>query len=806
MLQPGREVAYAGRMHRGVTQLAALVAVVVLGSACGGGNAPAGSTRSAGGRQWNITNAPSASSAPAATGIVRRALLIGNGKYQNEKAALKNPPSDVAALQQELAKVGFVSVVSKSDLTLRQLQDAVTEFGAALGDKEMGVVFYAGHGIELGGRNYLVPVDFPSETTEAQAPDRAYPLDRLLESVRRGGRPGPSIVILDACRSNPFLAKRGSGRGLADIEDLPTQTAVWFATSAKTAASDGDGRNSPFTSALVGSLSRLPSRPVQLLEVDVKSEVLNSTGGAQRPMFKSNLDVAYAFNGGLDSPSAAAASVAGAPVSRALVVGVGDYKDARLAHFAVKTQRDVSAIKRALGRAGYGEIATLEGERATAHAIREALTSLRRSAKAGDRVAFYFAGLGLAMGGASPEGDGRDEALLPSDASPNERSTVILDDDLGGALHDLRRTVGATGHVLVALDAYRLFDDGVREISPTEEQGLGPITLLQPSAGAASEGWKLFPKERDASRKDVGGDAVGALTRGIATALDEALPNEPYRALVGAMRAASGRPDAFALEGDIDVAVRTGEPAIRGSFLPVNRAVTYGPNSLYLEAGRIDGVFPGTEVDVHAPRTRTTPSRAIGHGVVMQAGKRWARVELDRPVAEPGTLWALPVTRAMPQIPVRVALDSSVVTERAALEAELSAITPQGATAGAPVDLRVVEQGAYFYVQTPAKKTVAGPLPKGDAKLAVAHHVWRQAYLEFLRGGERGWSPSAAPPGWRSSVVVAERDTGQPNEVPLGTVPDATVRWAGRAENVSVVVKAAPVPSKPESKPEGKLR
>lgn len=200
---------------------------------------------------------------------------------------------------------------------------------------------------------------------------------------------------------------------------------------------------------------------------------------SQRPILKENLDGPYAFGGAIEAPAPVApASSPALPVSRALLVGVEDYKDPQLAQLKVKTQRDVGAMKKALGRAGYGEIATVEGARATGAAIREALGALRRSVRSGDRVAFYFAGLGSRIDGKSTERDGRDEALFPADASPSDRGTLIVDDDLAAALHDLRRSAGPAGHVLVAIDAYRLFDDGVAEITPAATSDLAPLTLV----------------------------------------------------------------------------------------------------------------------------------------------------------------------------------------------------------------------------------------------------------------------------------------------------------------------------------------
>lgn len=213
----------------------------------------------------------------------RIALVIGNGAYTNVKA-LKNADSDASAVAASLQRLGF-EVIEKHDLSLSDLTKELKAFGDRTPAYDWAVVYYAGHGIEVGGINYLIPVD--AELASAtHVDDEAMPLDRVLAKVE--GAKKLRLVILDACRENPFAVKMASagttrsvGRGLARIEP---EAGVLVAYSAKDGqvAQDGDGTNSPFAESLLKYLDE-PGLEINMLFRRVHDDVKTRTGGQQIP-------------------------------------------------------------------------------------------------------------------------------------------------------------------------------------------------------------------------------------------------------------------------------------------------------------------------------------------------------------------------------------------------------------------------------------------------------------------------------------------------------------------------------------------
>src|ERR1700724_4756667 len=180
----------------------------------------------------------------------RVALVIGNSSYRNV-AKLSNPANDAAAVAAMFKSAGFDTVESKLNLTVGELRKALRDFGNRSRDADVAVVYYAGHGIELDGTNYLIPVDATLET-DTDVLDETLPLDRVLVAVEPAKQ--LRLVILDACRDNPFATtmkrtsgSRAVGRGLAKGEPSSPNTLIAFASKAGSTASDGDSKNSPFT-------------------------------------------------------------------------------------------------------------------------------------------------------------------------------------------------------------------------------------------------------------------------------------------------------------------------------------------------------------------------------------------------------------------------------------------------------------------------------------------------------------------------------------------------------------------------------
>src|SRR6476620_10040707 len=221
----------------------------------------------------------------------RVALVIGNSSYRNV-AKLTNPANDAAAVAAMFKAAGFDAVDSKLNLTVSELRKTLRDFGNTSRDADVAVVYYAGHGIELDGNNYLIPVDATLET-DADVLDETLPLDRVLFAVEPAKK--LRLVILDACRDNPFakkmkrtIAARAVGRGLAKVEPSSPNTMIAFAAKAGSTASDGDSKNSPFATALVDHLAK-PGLDLRKAFGFVRDDVLKATNNAQEPFVYGSL-------------------------------------------------------------------------------------------------------------------------------------------------------------------------------------------------------------------------------------------------------------------------------------------------------------------------------------------------------------------------------------------------------------------------------------------------------------------------------------------------------------------------------------
>jgi uncharacterized caspase-like protein len=215
----------------------------------------------------------------------RIALVIGNSAYQ-KVPRLPNPTNDAAALAAMLKAAHFDSIESKFDLPAANLRKTLRDFAGRARDADIAVVYYAGHGIELDGTNYLVPVDAALET-DGDVLDETVSLERVLFAVEPAKQ--LRLVILDACRDNPFVdrmrrtvALRGIWRGLAKVEPITPNTLIAFAAKAGSTASDGDSQNSPFATALIEYLPR-PGLDIRRAFGFVRDDVLKSTGNKQEP-------------------------------------------------------------------------------------------------------------------------------------------------------------------------------------------------------------------------------------------------------------------------------------------------------------------------------------------------------------------------------------------------------------------------------------------------------------------------------------------------------------------------------------------
>ena len=210
----------------------------------------------------------------------RVALVIGNGSYAHI-AGLPNVPNDAAAMAALFKAAKFDAVDVKHNLGVAELRRALKEFAGRAADADVAVLFYAGHGIEVGQVNYLIPVD-ARLVTDFDVEDETVPLDRVLQAMEPAKR--LRLVLLDACRENPFVksmkrtvAARSVGRGLGRVEPSTTNTLIAYATKPNAIAEDGKGPNSPFTAALVKHLLT-PGLDLRIALGHVRDDVLADHG------------------------------------------------------------------------------------------------------------------------------------------------------------------------------------------------------------------------------------------------------------------------------------------------------------------------------------------------------------------------------------------------------------------------------------------------------------------------------------------------------------------------------------------------
>ncbi|MGV7218444.1 caspase family protein [Bradyrhizobium sp. UFLA05-112] len=239
----------------------------------------------------------------------RVALVIGNSNYRNAPQ-LVNPDNDAQSMAQFLNSAGF-EVISATDLTQNDMLRVVQDFSAKVasrGPNTIAMVYYAGHGVQLAGENYLVPVDAkvsnPTELVNNSV--RLVDVMSTLETIPSRMR----IVILDACRNNPFPSLIDANRGLA-IVDAPNGSIVGYSTAPGAEALDGKGDHSPYTQAFL-NVAREPNVPIEQLFKRVRLEVNHTTDGQQTPWESSSLTSDFYFFG--DTAVAANRAPVNAPV------------------------------------------------------------------------------------------------------------------------------------------------------------------------------------------------------------------------------------------------------------------------------------------------------------------------------------------------------------------------------------------------------------------------------------------------------------------------------------------------------------
>src|SRR5258706_992659 len=221
----------------------------------------------------------------------KMALVIGNGKYK-DAPELKNPPNDAKGIGEALKASGF-DVTMKIDTRREKMLAAIRDYVHAMElKKHVGLFYFAGHGVQLAWRNYLLPVDAVIDKIDDVA-KQSIDIARLLEGLTKATNP-MNVIILDACRENPFGNLKGvDHKGLSQM-DAPGQTILAYATSPGNVASDGEGANGLYTENLLREI-KVPEAKIEDVFKRVRLGVRRKTNGAQIPWESTSLEEDFWF-------------------------------------------------------------------------------------------------------------------------------------------------------------------------------------------------------------------------------------------------------------------------------------------------------------------------------------------------------------------------------------------------------------------------------------------------------------------------------------------------------------------------------
>jgi hypothetical protein len=260
----------------------------------------------------------------------RVALVIGNGEYLHSKS-LPNPTNDATDIAATLEQLGF-SVTTALNVSYGEFRNALRSFNAQVQQADIRLIYYAGHGIEIAGENWLIPIDAKLKA-DIDVPNEAISLKTLMQSVSRAHELG--IIILDACRNNPLAAEmtrsklaRSIDRGFARVEPA-TNVLVAYAAKDGTTAIDGSGRNSPYTGALLRHL-QTPHLELGLLFRKVRDDVMATTNKRQQPFVYGSLSGKGIYLNGAETSTGRPAQIASRSVDEIIWLAISRSTDAHL--------------------------------------------------------------------------------------------------------------------------------------------------------------------------------------------------------------------------------------------------------------------------------------------------------------------------------------------------------------------------------------------------------------------------------------------------------------------------------------------
>ena len=281
----------------------------------------------------------------------RVALVIGNSAYVNAPA-LTNPRNDATDVSGALRRLGF-TVIDGYDLNNVDLQRRVQEFAREVETADVAVFFYAGHGLQVAGENYLVPTDTALKR-QADLDFETIKVDKIVKQMDVVN--GPKIIILDACRDNPLAAQLarsmgGKSRGLtaSGMSEMKTNgvtgTLIAFSTAPGSVAMDGDGRNSPFTKALLHHMET-PGVDIDLMMKRVRGEVASETHDQQQPWTNSSLNSEFFLR-----PGAGGTGTASTPAAPVAVAALGN--DATGVQIEIESWKTAQSLNTVQGYESY---------------------------------------------------------------------------------------------------------------------------------------------------------------------------------------------------------------------------------------------------------------------------------------------------------------------------------------------------------------------------------------------------------------------------------------------------------------------
>jgi uncharacterized caspase-like protein len=288
--------------------------------------------------------------ASAAWSETRVALIIGNSRYADASLRLENPANDALAMEKALKDAGFETVV-KLNASRLDFYEAVNQFKAKIShDPEaIGLFYYAGHGVQADGVNYLIPVDAKLES-DADLDARAYDAGRVLRAME-AAQNSMNIVILDACRDNPLPKSRSAERGLARMTAASGTFIAYAAAPGQTAHDGSKGGNGVFTGELVKAMST-PGMPLEQVFKRVIAGVKSDTQGSQQPWSESSIQGEFYFYAPPQS----------VPVVHAVQTGSPDDADVALWR-SIESSRNAGDFHKYLGTYPHGLFAELARER-----------------------------------------------------------------------------------------------------------------------------------------------------------------------------------------------------------------------------------------------------------------------------------------------------------------------------------------------------------------------------------------------------------------------------------------------------------